>query len=529
MTNYNVDISGDHNDLHVFQNSSGATVSETGLLSDGQSVNLGIMQNNINELDSSVNALELQINGVFDNAKLKADLQTVLANIRSVVPGTDNISVGYFRKNILETVHDGSNNADNRYDIRSMGKSIVGMAYWNAYSMGLIGDPYTKVSAILQSDDSDKIVIPAGDFDISQVNLDPSAATTQDVSNELLICHLLTEANGMGYRNADLVVGGSNWYTKTGVNLDYDVSMNTTAYFNAILADKLLTSPLGTNSYGTGHSMLAVLLRNTYNNQKSTSLTVEGVLNKLVFEPLGIADGVKFYLKDTPDDGKLNGTNSVDLSTGVITANVDSILSFRTYAEQAGNGIAARNADLLKLFAVVAHNGVNPETNVRVFKSTAVENFLNYNCFGDDLFEQFKETFKYAPQNRIKTVAANPNDSDPTTQFYQRGDILYFDSGMAKWYKNNRSTIAVFHGTNDLPGARGWSGLMGGQFTFWPTREYGVVVNVGHHLLTLADGQTIKPGVFITTVSKFNLTDSDGVATNTSVQQLIMSTFAKHV
>ena len=64
MTSYTFSSSGDNNDLHIFQNSSSATVSETALLSDGQSVNLVAMQNNINKLDSSVNSLESSVNSL---------------------------------------------------------------------------------------------------------------------------------------------------------------------------------------------------------------------------------------------------------------------------------------------------------------------------------------------------------------------------------------------------------------------------------------------------------------------------------
>ena len=44
---YTFSSSGDNNDLNVFQNSSNSTVSENAVLSDGQSVSLVAMQNNI--------------------------------------------------------------------------------------------------------------------------------------------------------------------------------------------------------------------------------------------------------------------------------------------------------------------------------------------------------------------------------------------------------------------------------------------------------------------------------------------------
>lgn len=47
MTSYSFSSTGDNNDLNVFQNSSNSTVSENALLSDGQSVSLVAMQNNI--------------------------------------------------------------------------------------------------------------------------------------------------------------------------------------------------------------------------------------------------------------------------------------------------------------------------------------------------------------------------------------------------------------------------------------------------------------------------------------------------
>ena len=472
MTTYKVDICGNYNDLHVFQNSSGATVSENAVLSDGQSANLVAMQNNINELDSSVNILEnslnllnaninsLDIDSVGFEEYADSYLQDLVKPLGSVGKITSNyapcVTVHARKGNYIynkafgimdpcaNTQVDISTNT--KFSIRSIGKVVTSM----------LVEKFVELKIINSIDDPLVNYIPQFGkvFDLSN-------SATPDISlvdgSSITIADCMKEENGFGYFNPP-----SGYVDPDGNN--YDICANNTLDWVLLnIEHGSLRAAPGYGSYGGGATTLGAICEIAYalhNNPElnasdisvityysDISLNFKELLNNYLFAPCG--GNVDFLLKDQSANVLSIIPNLVTFNELNVVTPVSYVLQGLTNAMEGGNGMVTTSEDLGKLFHMIMNKGV-AANGTRVLRSKTADKILNYN------------------------INENNNKLGPFSFDSLNPNHVTFAHGIVKVFTAHPG---IFTAPEYLNGVRFWGGLWGSKYVLYTNDDAQIVIN----------------------------------------------------